>query len=121
MLSALARALRPEFLGRVDEVVLFAPLDPEARRRVVELLLDGTRERLAAQEVSLEVTPAAVDALVVRGHDPALGARPMRRVVTREVDRALSKRIVAGALRPGGKATIDAPDAEGPLTIEVTG
>ena len=71
--------------------------------RVVELLLDGTRERLAAQEVSLEVTPAAVDALVVRGHDPALGARPMRRVVTREVDRALSKRIVAGALRPGGQ------------------
>ena len=121
VLSALARALRPEFLGRVDEVVLFTPLDPEARRRVVELLLDGTRERLAAQEVSLEVTPAAVDALVVRGHDPALGARPMRRVVTREVDRALSKRIVAGALRPGGKATIDAPDAEGPLTIEVTG
>ena len=51
VLSALARALRPEFLGRVDEVVLFTPLDPEARRRVVELLLDGTRERLAAQEV----------------------------------------------------------------------
>jgi ATP-dependent Clp protease ATP-binding subunit ClpC len=67
------------------------------------------------------MTPAAVDALVTRGHDPALGARPMRRVVTREVDRALSRRIVAGALRPGGHATVDAPDPEGPLTIEVTG
>ncbi|GAA4785000.1 ATP-dependent Clp protease ATP-binding subunit [Actinomycetospora chlora] len=119
VVTALARALRPEFLGRIDEVVLFTPLDPEARHAVVGLMLDGTRERLAAQEIGLTVTPAAVDVLVARGHDPALGARPMRRVVTREVDRALSRRIVAGALRPGGHATVDAPDPDGPLTIEV--
>ena len=59
------------------------------------------------------MTPAAVDALVVRGHDPALGARPMRRVVTREVDRALSKRIVAGALRPGARRPSTRPTPRG--------
>jgi ATP-dependent Clp protease ATP-binding subunit ClpC len=119
VLAALARALRPEFLGRIDEVVLFGALSAEALRSVVELLLEGTRARLADQEVGLTVTPAAIDALVARGHDPVLGARPLRRVVTREVDRALSRRIVAGALRPGGHATIDAPEVDGPLTVEI--
>jgi ATP-dependent Clp protease ATP-binding subunit ClpC len=114
--TALAKALRPEFLGRVDEVVLFGALDDATLRRIVGLQLDATRERLAAQDLTATVTEAAVDALVARGRDPRYGARPLRRAVQREVDRPLARRIVSGALRPGGHVVVDARD-DGTLTF----
>ncbi|SFN25504.1 ATP-dependent Clp protease ATP-binding subunit ClpC [Pseudonocardia ammonioxydans] len=102
-LLALARAhFRPEFLNRVDEVALFAPLAPRQLHRITAMMLAETGERLRAQGVTLRVDDDAVDLLARRGHRPEHGARPLRRVIGREVERRLSRLLLSGALRPGG-------------------
>jgi ATP-dependent Clp protease ATP-binding subunit ClpC len=101
---------RPEFLNRIDDIVLFSALDRAELRRITELLLTGTADRLRAQGIALEVTPAAVDWLAERGHEPELGARPLRRTIAREVDRALSRLIISGELGPGGRVSVDVRD-----------
>jgi ATP-dependent Clp protease ATP-binding subunit ClpC len=103
---------RPEFLNRVDDIVLFSALDRDELRRITALLLSGTEDRLRAQGIALEVTPAAVDRLAERGHEPELGARPLRRTIARDVDRALSRLIISGELGPGGRVLVDVRDGE---------
>ena len=116
VMTALRRTLRPELLGRVDDVVLFRALGPARLRDIVRLLLAGTRERLAAQGLALDVTDAALDAVVAHA-ETGLGARPLRRVVRQEVERPLARRIVAGL---GADAiTVDA-DAAGCLRLVST-
>jgi ATP-dependent Clp protease ATP-binding subunit ClpC len=108
---AMARVhFRPEFLNRVDDIVLFSALDRGELQRITELLLAGTADRLRAQGIELETTPAAVDWLAERGHQPELGARPLRRTIAREVDRALSRLIIGGELGPGGRVVVDVRD-----------
>jgi ATP-dependent Clp protease ATP-binding subunit ClpC len=107
VLAATRLHFRPEFLNRVDDIVLFAALDRTELRRITELLLAGTTDRLRAQGIELEVTPAAVDWLAERGHQPELGARPLRRTIARELDRALSRLIIGGELGPGGRVLVD--------------
>jgi ATP-dependent Clp protease ATP-binding subunit ClpC len=108
---AIARLhFRPEFLNRVDDIVLFSALERDELRRITELLLAGTADRLRAQGIELEATPAALDWLAVRGHQPELGARPLRRTIAREVDRVLSRLIIAGDLGPGGRVVVDVRD-----------
>lgn len=113
VMRVLRRSLRPELLGRIDDVVLFRRLTPDLLARVVELALDTTRERLAAQGITLTVEPAALATLAARA-DPASGARGLRQVVAREVERPLSRRIVAGAVRDGSEVVVD-----GELRLEV--
>ncbi|MGE0298161.1 ATP-dependent Clp protease ATP-binding subunit [Pseudonocardia sp.] len=113
-LVALARVhLRPEFINRVDDIVLFSALTPADLRDITGMLLAETRSRLAAQEVALEVTDAAVAWLASRGHEPAHGARPLRRTIHRELDRRLSRMLLAGDVGPGGRVRVDVagPDA----------
>jgi ATP-dependent Clp protease ATP-binding subunit ClpC len=110
VLAAMRMHFRPEFLNRVDDIVLFSALDRAELRRITELLLTGTADRLRAQGIELEVTPAAVDWLAERGHQPELGARPLRRTIAREVDRALSRLIIGGELGAGGRVVIDVRD-----------
>jgi ATP-dependent Clp protease ATP-binding subunit ClpC len=112
VLAVMRLHFRPEFLNRIDDIVLFSALDRAELRRITELMLGGTADRLRAQGIALEVTPAAVDWLAERGHQPELGARPLRRTIAREVDRALSKLIIAGDLGPGGRVVVDARDGE---------
>jgi ATP-dependent Clp protease ATP-binding subunit ClpC len=108
---AVARlAFRPEFLNRIDDIVVFSALGRDELRRITELLLAGTVERLRKQGIELEATPAAVDWLAERGHQPELGARPLRRTIAREVDRVLSRMIIAGDVRPGARVVVDARD-----------
>jgi ATP-dependent Clp protease ATP-binding subunit ClpC len=108
---AMARVhFRPEFLNRVDDIVLFSALDRGELRRITELLLVGTADRLRAQGIEFEATPAAVDWLAERGHQPDLGARPLRRTIAREVDRVLSRLIIGGELGPGGRVVVDVRD-----------
>lgn len=113
VMRVLRRSLRPELLGRIDDVVLFRRLTPDLLARVVELALDTTRERLAAQGITLTVEPDALATLAARA-DPASGARGLRQVVAREVERPLSRRIVAGAVRDGSEVVLD-----GELRLEV--
>ncbi len=117
-LLALARLhFRPEFLNRVDDVVLFEALGREPLRRITALLLDGTRARLDAQGVALEADDAAIDWLADRGHQPEYGARPLRRTIGREVERRLSRMLLAGEVGRGQRVRLVVADGE--LVLQV--
>ncbi|GAA4698998.1 ATP-dependent Clp protease ATP-binding subunit [Pseudonocardia yuanmonensis] len=118
LMFAVRRHLRPEFLNRIDDVVLFEALDRAEIREIAELMLAGTRARLAAQGVELVVEPAALDRLAELGHRPEYGARPLRRVVAREVERRLARLLLAEELRSGGRARLAVVDGELSLTAD---
>jgi ATP-dependent Clp protease ATP-binding subunit ClpB len=107
VLEALRRQFRPEFLNRVDEVVVFRALTEAELGRIVEIQLDGLRKRLADRRITLEVTDAAKTHLARVGYDPVFGARPLKRTIQREVETPVARLIVAGKLRDGGRVTVE--------------
>ena len=107
---------RPEFLNRVDEIIVFKPLGEEQLREIVRLLLDNVRRRMAESRLSLEVTDAARTFIAREGHDPIYGARPLRRAIQRLIENPLAKRILAGDFPPGSTVRVDVADNE--LTFE---
>ena len=108
VMGKLREAMRPEFLNRIDDIVMFRKLEKEQLRDIVRLLLERTSRRLAAREVTLEVTDAAIDRLAEVGYEPEYGARPLRRVIQREIDDRIADLFVAGELTDGGAVTVDA-------------
>jgi ATP-dependent Clp protease ATP-binding subunit ClpC len=108
LMEQVQRSLRPELLNRIDDVVLFSSLDKTELRQVVDLMLDATRQRLAGQDVKLQVTDGAKDTLVEVGYKPEFGARPLRRTVQREVSNRLSTMLLSGELSEGDTATVGA-------------
>ena len=108
VMGRLREAMRPEFLNRIDEIVLFRKLDKPQLREIVRLLLGATERRLHGREVAIEVTDAAIDWLVEHGYEPEYGARPLRRLIQREVDDRVAELFVSGALADGGAVTVDA-------------
>ncbi|WP_435829152.1 ATP-dependent Clp protease ATP-binding subunit [Actinocatenispora sera] len=117
LMRRLRESFRPEFLNRIDEIIVFRRLGTEQLRQVTELMLDQTARRVHGQGVTMDVTPAAVDWLAEHGYEPAFGARPMRRTIQREVENRLSAMLLAGELSTGQHATVDAVD--GHLSIRV--
>ncbi|MFD5568468.1 ATP-dependent Clp protease ATP-binding subunit [Streptomyces cadmiisoli] len=118
VMPALQQHFRPEFLNRIDEIIVFRGLDRAELRQIVELLLEHTRRRLHAQDVALEVTDAAADLLAHLGHQPEFGARPLRRTIQREVDDRLADMLLSGDLKPGDRARVDAVDGALEVTAE---
>lgn len=112
VLKPLREHFRPEFLNRVDEIVIFQQLSAEQLRQITDMMLEETWRRLHAQDVSAEVTPAAVDWLVERGYRPEYGARPLRRTIQREVDNPLARMLLRGQLAPGTRLRIEVRDGE---------
>ena len=110
LMRRLRESFRPEFLNRIDEIITFRQLDQTELRQITELMLQETRRRLHAQNVTLEFTPAAVDWIAEHGFQPEFGARPMRRVIQREVDNELSRRLLDGQVNPGQKVVVDVRD-----------
>jgi ATP-dependent Clp protease ATP-binding subunit ClpC len=106
VLGRLRETMRPEFLNRIDEIVLFRKLDQAQLRRIVRLMLNQTEARLLSQGIALEVSEAAVDWIAERGYEPEYGARPMRRVIQRELDDRIADLFVASDLRPGGQVAV---------------
>jgi ATP-dependent Clp protease ATP-binding subunit ClpC len=106
-LAELKRRFNPEFVNRVDEIVVFKPLDKVEAKQVLELLLAELSRRLGERGIALEVKEAAKAYLAEKGYDPAYGARPMRRILQSEVEDPLSSRILEGLLPPGSSAVID--------------
>ncbi|MFI1917482.1 ATP-dependent Clp protease ATP-binding subunit [Nocardia sp. NPDC020380] len=98
---------RPEFLNRLDEQIIFHRLDKSQLRNIVDLVLEGTRRRLHAQDIALDVTDKAMDWLADNGYQPEFGARPLRRTVQRQLDNKLSKQLLEGALAPGDTVRVD--------------
>ena len=116
VMGRLREAMRPEFLNRIDEIVLFSKLDKPQLARIVRLMLGATTARLAIREVSIEVTDAAVEWLAEHGYEPLYGARPLRRLIQREVDDRVADLFVSGAVTDGGAVRVDARD--GAIVVE---
>ncbi|MFI6654272.1 ATP-dependent Clp protease ATP-binding subunit [Streptomyces sp. NPDC050523] len=109
-LRPLREHFRPEFLNRIDEIVVFRQLTGDQLRKITDLLLQKTRRMLHAQDVTVEFTDAAVDWLAERGYQPEYGARPLRRTIQREVDNQLSRLLLEGRVKEGGRVTVDVED-----------
>jgi ATP-dependent Clp protease ATP-binding subunit ClpC len=114
----LREQLRPEFINRIDEIIIFRQLETDQLRRITEMMLEETRRRLRAQDVTIEITTAAVDWLADKGFQPEFGARPLRRTIQRELDNRLSKLLLAADLAPGRHITVDV--ADGKLSFAVS-
>ncbi|MFF0300818.1 ATP-dependent Clp protease ATP-binding subunit [Streptomyces sp. NPDC001651] len=110
ILRPLRQQFRPEFLNRIDEIVVFRQLTTEQLERITNLMLDKTRRMLHAQGVAVDFTAAAVDWLSERGYQPEYGARPLRRTIQREVDNQLSRLLLDGRIGEGGRVTVDVAD-----------
>ncbi|MFJ8648477.1 ATP-dependent Clp protease ATP-binding subunit [Streptomyces sp. NPDC093546] len=109
-LRPLREHFRPEFLNRIDEIVIFRRLDEEQLRQITDLLLEETRRRLRAQDITLEFAADAVDWIARRGHQPEYGARPLRRTIQREVDNELSRLLLDGRLPAGARVRVGVAD-----------
>ncbi|MBM9433955.1 ATP-dependent chaperone ClpB [Flaviflexus equikiangi] len=113
-------AFKPEFLNRLDDIVHFDPLGMSDIAAIVELQVGHLAQRLESRRISLNVTPAARDYLAVEGYDPAYGARPLRRLIQREIGDELAKLILAGAVTDGDTVTVDAPTEVGSRGMTLT-
>ena len=107
VMNRLRTTIRPEFLNRIDEIVMFRPLMKQQIRDIVELQLRDLKQLLAQKEILLEVTDNALDYLGEEGFDPQFGARPLKRVVQKEIVNQLSKKILAGEVEKRGTIRID--------------
>jgi len=116
VLQALRMHFRPEFLNRIDEIIVFRPLNREQLRKIVDLQIERLATRLEEKRITLELTQRAKDYLVDIGYDPTYGARPLRRAIQREVETPLAYKIVAGEIKEGDHVLIDFKD--GKLTFE---
>ncbi|MBR2659551.1 ATP-dependent Clp protease ATP-binding subunit [Candidatus Saccharibacteria bacterium] len=99
-------AFRPEFLNRFDEVCLFKPLSPEDCLKVLDLIIKGVNKTLEPQKIAVEVTDDARELLVSAGYDPQLGARPMKRIVSKTVENLVAKAVLSGAASSGATITV---------------
>ena len=110
VMELLKQSVRPEFLNRIDEVIMFRPLSKTDIRAIVELQLNEVRKVLAKQEIELEVTPHAMDWLADEGFHPEFGARPLKRVIQKRVLNELSKQILMGKVKPKDRIVLDVFD-----------
>ena len=117
MMRIVRNHLRPEFVNRIDEIIVFRALDKEQIAQIARLLLERTQRRLGPQGIEVEFTEAAVELVAEEGFDPEFGARPLRRTIQRRVDNELSRMVLEGSLNPGDKVLVGAE--EGRLTFEV--
>ncbi|WP_097270525.1 ATP-dependent Clp protease ATP-binding subunit [Streptomyces sp. TLI_55] len=112
ILRPLREHFRPEFLNRIDEIVVFRQLTEEQLRQITNLLLDRTRRLLHAQGITVDFTETAVDWLSRKGYQPEYGARPLRRTIQREVDNQLSRLLLDGRVGEGDRVTVDVDDGQ---------
>jgi len=107
-MEALRQHFRPEFLNRVDEIVVFHALNKEELRKIVDIQIERLRKRLEERKIELELTDKARDYFAEHGYDPVYGARPLRRMIQREVETAMARKLLAGEIRDGSHVVVDA-------------
>ncbi|MCJ7717574.1 MAG: AAA family ATPase, partial [Anaerolineales bacterium] len=122
LLKSLKKTFRPEFINRVDSVVVFHSLSKDNIREIVDLELDKVRERLLEKNLQLEITQEGIDLLVTMGYNPEMGARPLRRVIKEKIENQLSDAVLSGKFTPGDIVLVDATlpenDEEGEIILE---
>ena len=121
VMAELREHFRPEFLNRVDETVVFHPLETEQLAKIVEIQLERLQARLTERRISLSVTPAALRHLGERGYDPVYGARHLKRLIQQEIETPMARQLVKGELRDGDTATVDLKDQHIVIVPTVTG
>jgi ATP-dependent Clp protease ATP-binding subunit ClpB len=119
VLEEMRHHFRPEFLNRVDEIIVFHALSEEHLKQIVEIQLDRLRQRLAERHISLELTDAARTHLVRMGYDPLYGARPLKRAIQREIETPLGRRILKGEVRDGQTVLVDLDQKSGELNFTI--
>ncbi len=116
VMAAVRAQFRPEFLNRVDEIIIFKPLTREQIYKIVEIQLEGLRQRLAQRRMTLSLTPAALELLVNEGYDPTYGARPLKRVIQRRLQDPLALEILNGKFQEGDALEVDAENGQVVIT-----
>ncbi|WP_061941517.1 ATP-dependent chaperone ClpB [Brevibacterium ravenspurgense] len=119
VMDVVRTAFKPEFLNRLDDVVMFDALGREDLARIVDLQIDAMQKRLSDRRIVLDITPAASDYLAQEGYDPAFGARPLRRLVQRTIGDGLAKEILAGEVRDGDTVRVDVAESGGLSIVPV--
>ena len=114
----LKRSFRPEFLNRLDEIVMYKPLTREDITKIVDLMIADVNRRLSDRQLSCTVTPEAKEFIVENGYDPMYGARPLRRFIQRYVETLIAKTILSGDLQMDSRLVVDCQD--GVLSVSVT-
>jgi ATP-dependent Clp protease ATP-binding subunit ClpB len=117
-MEALRAAFRPEFINRIDEIVIFNPLGKDQLERIVELLLKDVEKLLAERQITLELSQAAKELLLREGYEPAYGARPLRRTIQRMIQDPLAMRILDGSVLPGDRIKVDRDAEKGDMRFE---
>ena len=112
VMHELKGAFRPEFLNRLDEIIMFKPLTRDNLRGIIDIMVEGLRKRLADKTLSLEVTDAAKDLIIERGYDPLYGARPLRRCLQSGAETLIAKKLLSGDLGSGSTLVLDAENGE---------
>ncbi|MGB4501985.1 MAG: ATP-dependent Clp protease ATP-binding subunit [Dethiobacteria bacterium] len=112
ILSDLKQTFRPEFLNRVDDIIVFHPLNEEHISKIVEIMLEELNQRLAEYDLKVEVSEEARAALVKEGFDPAFGARPLRRVIQKRLEDNISEEMLQGKIAPGDTITVTIKDGQ---------
>jgi len=118
LMQVLRQNFRPEFINRIDEIIVFRALDDRQLAQITRLLLDKLARRLHAQRIEVEFTEAAIELLAREGFDPEFGARPLRRTIQRLVENELSRMVLSGAVNEGDRITVDATDGELGFDVE---
>ncbi|MEO8046837.1 MAG: ATP-dependent chaperone ClpB [Nitrospirota bacterium] len=121
VMAELREHFRPEFLNRVDETVVFHPLETEQLTKIVEIQLERLRARLTERRISLLVTPSALRHLGQSGYDPVYGARPLKRLIQQQIETPMARQLIKGELRDGDTATVDMNDGQIVIVPTVTG
>ncbi len=119
VMDVVRTAFKPEFLNRLDDVVMFDALSREDLARIVDLQIEAMQHRLSDRRIVLDITPAASDYLAQEGYDPAFGARPLRRLVQRSIGDGLAKEILAGEVRDGDTVRVDTAESGGLSIVPV--
>lgn len=119
LMTLLKQQMRPEFLNRIDDIVVFHPLDKKSIRKIVDIQFDRVRKLAArAQDIDLELTVRAGDYIAEHGFDPVFGARPLKRVIQREITNKLAEELLSGWIKKGQRVSIDVSDSGDGLIFE---
>ncbi|HEX5191153.1 MAG TPA: AAA family ATPase, partial [Streptosporangiaceae bacterium] len=121
VLADMRAVFRPEFLNRLDEIVLFKPLTEPEIERIVDLMLDDLRARLAERQIAMEITEDARRYIATQGYDPVYGARPLRRFIAREVETRVGRGLLSGEAGPGSMIRVGYADSELAISIDNPG